>query len=338
MVLVSVCIVTMNRKDMLRQCIDSILNQQLYYNNRFIDLEFIIYDNNSSDGTKEYLQWLESADNRFRILHNDTNNSNAIETLNITFKHASGRYILVMDDDAYFQNNFGLKYMVDAAESNINIGIVASNVQFLTEREDGALSQMPIRLKDGRFLSTSEIYRLSNVLDYYEFHGACALFNRRIVEILGFYDESFGIYINEFDLACNVLDVGYRVVFCNDVIAKHHQVSYNKCNKNNIRYLRNFNTVITRAFKHKKIRAVTLRTGMLYMMHIENILKYCSKMQFIKFTLQTAVVYLQSLYRCFFPDKVYTFVNREMQDYMEQSLYNSFKNNIKSYIMRLIRR
>ncbi|MFA5760401.1 MAG: glycosyltransferase [Dehalococcoidales bacterium] len=338
MPIVSITISTWDRVNDLKVCVDSILNQSYIKNNDRDTWELIIVDNGSKDGTRQYLSELESViGHNLKYIILSHSNYTAMQTLNFAFKMASGEFVIVLDDDAFIESNDAIESMVEIMNQNFNCAIIGANVQFEKERFDGTLSQMPIRCLDGRFLTTGEILSLSDVIPYYEFHGAFAMFRNEILELVGYYDNDFNIYINEFDLACKVLDRGNDVLFAKNIIAKHKDQSSIKCNKKNINYIINYDTVVTRSFTgiFNRIKVVSIRLPMLYVMHMINMIKYCSKLRIFMFTIQTGVEYFRALFRCVFPDKHYKFRDKKLQEYMQVSLYNSFKKNTTDFIRKI---
>jgi GT2 family glycosyltransferase len=232
------------------------------------------------------------------------------------------KYILVMDDDAYLKDSSVISKLVNTAELDNRIGIVGANVKSL----DGHW-QMPIRNVDGTFKTDNEIDALGTI-DYFEFHGACALFRTNILRLLRFYDESFTIYMNELDLATKVLNNKSLVKFCSSAVAHHIGVGdKNACNKKVYYFIRNYNTVLTRNFRTVmgRFKAVTLHTFMSGGYYAERILFYrtCkTRIKIVPFIVRVGWAYLQSVYRCVLPDQRNTFSG---QDVFEKSIYNGFK-------------
>ena len=90
--LVSVCINTFNRCDMLKKCVDSVLMQS------YSNIEILIFENASVDDTPTYLWNLMSEHSNVEVVFASKQYSNAMFTLNTLFNMASGDYILVLDD------------------------------------------------------------------------------------------------------------------------------------------------------------------------------------------------------------------------------------------------
>jgi glycosyltransferase involved in cell wall biosynthesis len=93
--LVTVYIPTYNRLHLLQRAVDSVLKQT------HRNVELIIVDDNSNDGTKEYLKALSEKDHRviFRI---NSLNLGAGASRNIAISAARGEFITGLDDDDYF--------------------------------------------------------------------------------------------------------------------------------------------------------------------------------------------------------------------------------------------
>lgn len=247
--LVSVCIVTYNRLNKLKRCINSVLMQS------YKNIEFVILDNCSDDGTKDYLLKLTDTVNcDIRTTFLSDPNDNAIQTINQTFKSALGEYILVMDDDAYFVNEWSLKNIVDTAMNyRDDYGGIPAIVGCNIIGPDGK-SQLKVRTESGDIANLIEIE--NGVYNYYDFKGACALLDRGIISKLCFYEDSFKIYMNELDLSLKCIHAGYFVLYCPWIKVYHDGVSNLKHADN---YLDNYDTVIFWWFsKEIGIKAIIL--------------------------------------------------------------------------------
>ncbi len=93
---ISIAIITRNRAAYLKECVDSILMQN------YPNLEILIGDNGSEDGTIEYLKSLSTADSRVTTLFNGKNLGSCLGR-NLLLQRATGRLWFIIDDDATFQ-------------------------------------------------------------------------------------------------------------------------------------------------------------------------------------------------------------------------------------------
>jgi glycosyltransferase involved in cell wall biosynthesis len=88
----SVLIPVYNEKDTIKDCLDAVLKADI----GSLDLEVIISDNNSNDGTKEILSKIN--DPRVKILFRERNNGKGANIKN-ALKEANGDLILFQDGD-----------------------------------------------------------------------------------------------------------------------------------------------------------------------------------------------------------------------------------------------
>lgn len=96
--LVTVYIPTYNRVELLKRAVESV-RQQTYKN-----LEIIIVDDCSIDGTHSYLKEITEKDARIRFFLKEKN-SGACMSRNIAIENAKGEFITGLDDDDYFLTN-----------------------------------------------------------------------------------------------------------------------------------------------------------------------------------------------------------------------------------------
>ncbi|MEM9829103.1 MAG: glycosyltransferase family 2 protein [Bacteroidota bacterium] len=99
--LVTVCITTYNRKEMLNQAVESVLAQT------YLHFELIIVDDCSADGTKEYVHAnLLSKDRRIRYIRHEVNKGLAAAR-NTAIFNGKGTYFAFVDDD----DRWGKEYL-----------------------------------------------------------------------------------------------------------------------------------------------------------------------------------------------------------------------------------
>lgn len=93
--LVTVYIPTYNRLELLKRAVQSVLNQD------YKNIELIVVDDQSNDGTVEYLRQLSETNENVRYLVN-IKNSGACFSRNRAIFSARGYFITGLDDDDYF--------------------------------------------------------------------------------------------------------------------------------------------------------------------------------------------------------------------------------------------
>ena len=90
---VSIIMPTLNVKPYIKQCIESVVNQTLN------DIEIIIVDAGSTDGTLEILKEYESKDSRITLLHSDQKSYG--HQMNMAIDIITGEYMGIVETDDY---------------------------------------------------------------------------------------------------------------------------------------------------------------------------------------------------------------------------------------------
>lgn len=122
--LISVYVPTYNRLELLKRAVQSVQNQT------YKNFEIIIVDDNSSDGTQDFLVGLTKVDSRIRYFFKDKN-SGACVSRNIAINLAQGELITGLDDDDYFlphRLEFFLDYWVNKKRED-SIALFTSNIK-----------------------------------------------------------------------------------------------------------------------------------------------------------------------------------------------------------------
>ena len=138
---ISVLIPLYNRKHYIEQCINSVLNQT------FQDWELIVRDNDSIDGSAEFVEerYAEQiASGKIKLYRNEKN-LGEFPNVNRLILDASGKYFMILhSDDLYLPQT--LQNMYDAAE-HFHADVV-HGARFLDSPQDGTLKQgSPLSLR-----------------------------------------------------------------------------------------------------------------------------------------------------------------------------------------------
>ena len=108
---VSVIIPVYNYKDLISECIDSVLNQKTKYN-----YEVILVDDGSTDGASEICDTYKKYDN-IVVIHQK--NSGIGGARNTGLNHAKGKYIMFVDCDDFVHSDF-IEIMINEAYNTDN--------------------------------------------------------------------------------------------------------------------------------------------------------------------------------------------------------------------------
>jgi glycosyltransferase involved in cell wall biosynthesis len=130
--LVSVAIITYNQKEYLRDCIESVLIQD------YSNIEIVIADDASTDGTQQMLVEYEKKNPGKFILHLSNKNQGITANSNLAHFACSGKYIAWMGgDDLMLPGK--LSKQVDFMEKNPNCSICYHNLDVFDSKSNKTL-------------------------------------------------------------------------------------------------------------------------------------------------------------------------------------------------------
>ncbi|HBO7920489.1 TPA: glycosyltransferase [Pseudomonas aeruginosa] len=219
---VSVIILTFNNLDLTRACLDSVLERSDYPN-----LEVIVVDNASSDGTSAYLEDFARRHPDVRVVLNRENLGFAAGN-NVGLSIATGDYLVVLNNDTVVTQGWVMT-LLRHFQNDPSLGIVGpvtNNIgnEARIETRYQSMEEMP-----GEALR----YTLANMGNTYPIRTAaffCVMFPRSVYELCGPICEDYGRGFFEDDDYCRrVESIGKRVVCADDVFIHHHlSASFNK--------------------------------------------------------------------------------------------------------------
>lgn len=111
--LVSIIVPVYNVRDYLEKCINSIINQ-IYKN-----LEIIIVDDGSTDGSSDICDRFLTVDKRILVIHKE--NGGVVSARQMGIERARGRYMIAIDSDDWIEPNMISELYALASENNADI-------------------------------------------------------------------------------------------------------------------------------------------------------------------------------------------------------------------------
>ncbi len=188
--LVSVLMPVFNVQEYICEAIDSIVNQT------YSNIEIIIVDDCSSDGTFRLCEQYATSDERIKLLKNEKN-SKICKSLNYGLKYCSGDYILRMDGDDIAS--------LDRIE-NLLEAIIRSNMDLV--------SSFTINIDEGGVEKSRTMFPISpgNMKSFYRHISVCShnwLAKRSVYEVLGGYRNIPSV--EDFDFLQRAIDKGFIV-------------------------------------------------------------------------------------------------------------------------------
>lgn len=162
-----------NRKKLVPRAIDSALAQE------GVDLEVIVVDDCSDDGTFEYLR--ERYGSRVKVARTKVNSGVSTAT-NIGYQESAGQYIALLGDDDYWEDPRKLEKQLMVMEDNPRIGV--SGTWWIELREGGERVEKTPTLSKSRYFLKERMLAGGGVVC-----GSTPLITRQAWDAVGGMDE-----------------------------------------------------------------------------------------------------------------------------------------------------
>lgn len=192
---VSYVLATSNRRELLVDALDSILEQD------YADLEVIVVSNGSTDGTGKLFETGGPYDlPEIEFLHFDSQ-LGVSEARNVGYRKASGSIIFTIDDDAILQNRDATSNVVSEFERDETLGIASLRIKnFYSGRVEPG--KIPTRDSDR---TAEESFECAYFL------GGGNAIRANVFETVGYYPSDFTYSFEELDLSYRAMDAGFKI-------------------------------------------------------------------------------------------------------------------------------
>lgn len=224
----SICIPTLKAQALLRDCLRSICE-----NTHAIQVETIVVDNGSGDGTVEMVKTEFPG---VRLIENDRNTGFTRPT-NQALRISQGRYALLLNNDTLVQPA-ALDRLVQYADAHPEVGICGPKVlnrdgtmqkqcrrSFATPWDlfcyfSGLSRWFPRSPRFARYLWTFEDEDKTHGVD--AISGSCMLIRRAVLDQIGLLDEMFFAYQEDADFCFRAKQAGWQVVYYPEAQIVHY--------------------------------------------------------------------------------------------------------------------
>lgn len=252
----SIIIVTWNSRHYLKKCLDSIFSET-----KNLDFEIIMVDNNSVDGTEEFIKKEYS---KIKFIQSGENLGFA-KANNLGFQNSSGRILLFLNPDT------------EVIETAIN-----NMFRFLDSRSDAGAVGCKL-LNSDKSIQTSCIQRFPTIVnqildiellkmffpklrvwgiaplfstnvshEHVEvISGACVMVKRHVFEDedIDKFSEEYFMYSEDVDLCYKIKKKGYGIFYSGDAAIIHHGGGSSKQHP-----VKDFNIVLMRESRYKFLK------------------------------------------------------------------------------------
>jgi GT2 family glycosyltransferase len=210
---ISVAVVTWNRRDYLRACLESLARQ------RGVRFEVIVVDNASSDGSAE----MARAEFGARVIAN-TENRGFCAANNQAFAAARGEFIALLNNDAVADPDFLAE--LQRAFDGPDIGMAAAKVLVYEDpRRIDKVGHLIYPDGQNRGRGTGEIDRGQYDRDRECLwpDGCAAMYRKAMLHQIGGFDEDFFMFADDAELGLRARIAGWRCRYAPDAVVRHHR-------------------------------------------------------------------------------------------------------------------
>lgn len=224
--LVSLIIVSFNTKGLLKRCLEDISREV-----QDMFAEIMVVDNASRDNSADMVAHEFP---KVKLIRSPINLGFAAAN-NLAFKSSEGKYIVLLNSDAFIHSG-GLKKALNRIQSSPQIGMGGARLvgedsswqpssrrfpSLLNEflQLSGLAERYPQSKLCGRYNRTCEDQDRISETDWVP--GAFAVIPRCVLEKVGFFDEDFFLYYEEVDLCRRMKKAGFKVEYWPDVVVTH---------------------------------------------------------------------------------------------------------------------
>lgn len=271
---VSICCITYNHENYIRQCLDGFVMQQTNF-----PFEILVHDDASTDGNAAIIREYEAKyPHLFRCVYQTVNQFAIQNTLtNILFPMAKGKYIALCEGDDYWTDPLKLQKQVDFLEWNSEYALCFHSIQIL--EPDGCLREDYITHVPEKYEDIETLARLGNYI-----HTPSVVF-RNIITIFPpeFKESPLGDYF-----LYMLLGEQGKLKKLDDIMAVYrHGVGVWSTNGNDFRYNKTAITflLLARYFKprNSEVFKIFVNRVNLYLNHSWHLLSEQELSEFMKF-------------------------------------------------------
>lgn len=208
---VSIVIPNYNGKHFLENCLRAVFAQEIE------DQEVIVVDNGSSDGSLEYL----AAFPEVRVI-SLKKNYGFCRAVNEGIKAANSEFVILLNNDTEVEKSFASE-LLHVIQSDKKIFSCSSKMIQYHDREridDAGDYYCALGWAFGRG-KNAPVNRYEYPADVFASCAGAAIYRKKILESLGYFDESHFAYLEDIDIGYRARICGYRNVYAPKAVVYH---------------------------------------------------------------------------------------------------------------------
>lgn len=236
----SVIIVNWNTSEMLKNCLYSI--EETKGN---IDLEIIVVDNASSDGSREMIN------DQFPTVRliNSGGNIGFARANNLAIPYAKAPLVFFLNPDTVVKSN-AIRLMIDFLTVNVSVAGIGCKIKDLKGKvQNLGLQWFPTpftEFVDILLVSEKTINKIRNLVPFKDpkksdyvskLYGACLMVRKDVLDQIGYFDERFFMYGEDVDLCMRIVKKGWKLYYLSEAEIIHLSGGSSKNAGNHFSYL-----------------------------------------------------------------------------------------------------
>lgn len=209
--LVTAIIPTYNLKNILSECIASVQKQD------YKNLEIIVVDNASTDGTKEMMK------KKFPEVKLIVNSKNLGSTggMNTGLRKAKGEVVWFIDHDNILNPNI-LGELVKIALSDPKIAVVTPKIYYWDKKDLIWSAGTSVNMITGvNYSREGKDVGQYNKIEDVDIAPANFIVKKEVIDKYGFYDDIFFLCYEDSDFCARIKKAGYRITYNPKAICYH---------------------------------------------------------------------------------------------------------------------
>jgi GT2 family glycosyltransferase len=219
---VSIIILSWNTKELLKQCVESILNNCKRGGKKNELTEIVIVDNGSTDGSKKYINELTNYELtncglQIRAILNKKNLGFGAGN-NQGMRVAKGEYFLLLNSDTIVKNRAWLK-MAEFMDKNPQVGVVGCrllNPDGSWQPSCGYFPNLPVAflmLFAEHWLGSLVRFSPKKTKEVDWVMGAAMMIRPEVIKKAGLMDEGIFMYMDEVEWCWRIKKAGWKIIF-----------------------------------------------------------------------------------------------------------------------------